>query len=472
MVPLFPKHYILAKWLINIRWMLMSLLLVLIMVASFVFHVPLKIYPLAGLILGLALLNILSLLFLRYLKNRGCLRKQRNKINLNINIQIIIDLVVLTLLLHFSGGIENPFIIYYLFHMIIAAMILTAREAYFHTSFALLLVGLMTFLEYFRVITHYDAAWFLKTHFYDNLPYIMLVGFIFITTSYLVVFMTIYIVTASRKNEEALRLANLKLEEKDQIKNEYVLRVTHDINGHLSAIQSNIEVIRSEILGPVNEQQKEFVERAFHRTGQTIKFASDLLKLSKRRMEKKFEFTSVRLDELIQKVGNAISVNAENKSIKLSLSLDTSVSEIDGNPFTLDEAFSNLILNAIKYTPEGGSVTVTGRNRGDHLLFEIADTGIGIPFEETTKIFDEFYRASNVKNDNKDGQGLGLSIVKQIIVQHGGEIWVESVIDKGSKFIFTLKKNHILKSMQKKESCIGCEGRMNDDDCIGCEEAI
>lgn len=101
---------------------------------------------------------------------------------------------------------------------------------------------------------------------------------------------------------------------------------------------------------------------------------------------------------------------------------------------------TNLLLNAIKYTPEDGSIKVCTEDDGESVLVEISDTGIGIPPEELPKIFDEFYRATNAKKIEKDGTGLGLSIAKQIVVRHGGRIWAESNKNAGTTFRFTLPK--------------------------------
>jgi two-component system sensor histidine kinase VicK len=107
----------------------------------------------------------------------------------------------------------------------------------------------------------------------------------------------------------------------------------------------------------------------------------------------------------------------------------------------IEELYSNLLLNAVKYTADNGIIGLSVRNRHDHIITEISDSGIGIPAEDLPRVFDEFFRAGNVPKDFKTGSGLGLSIVKQIVENHKGRIWVSSEVAKGTKFTFTLPKN-------------------------------
>ena len=114
---------------------------------------------------------------------------------------------------------------------------------------------------------------------------------------------------------------------------------------------------------------------------------------------------------------------------------------ITGNPFTIEELYSNLLLNAVKYTPPKGRISLIVRSHQDQIISEISDSGIGIPKEELLKVFDEFYRASNVPRDIKTGSGLGLSIARQIVESHKGNIMVSSEPGVWTKFTIILPKN-------------------------------
>lgn len=133
-------------------------------------------------------------------------------------------------------------------------------------------------------------------------------------------------------------------------------------------------------------------------------------------------------------------VNADDNDVQI-LSKDKSIQMITGNPFTIEELYSNLLLNAVKYTPPHGRIELTVKSRLNYIITEISDSGIGIPKEELLKVFDEFYRATNVPKDIKTGSGLGLSIVKQIVENHNGKTWVSSELGVWTKFTFILSKN-------------------------------
>jgi signal transduction histidine kinase len=324
--------------------------------------------------------------------------------------------------------------------MIIGSIILSTIESIFQTSLALMLVGAMTFLEYTGILKHYPLEGFIITNMYNNLTYLICTGLIFITTSYFVVYITKTIILEARKHELAYLEANLKLKQKEKIKNEYVMRITHDTKGHITAIQSCINILRNKISGPLNVQQEDFVNRAHSRLGILNKFISDLLNLTQRKLQQKQDKKYFNLKHAIEESMKIAENYAIDKGISLTIKIDPSINEIYGEQSSIEEVLINLIINAVKYSPTGKNVTITAEDTGEAVLIEIIDNGIGIPEGETGLIFNDFYRASNAKNITNDGTGLGLAITKHIIESHGGKIWVNSKLDKGTTFSFLLKK--------------------------------
>jgi len=437
---LVPAHIHFVRWFIRIRWIAVIILVASNYIAKHVLQITIQDISIYVLAFILFCLNILHTMMLRRTSKRETSRIIP-VIKREIHWQIITDLIILTFILHFSGGIENPMILFYFFHMIIASSIFSTVESYLYAAFASLLVALLVFLECYGYITHYPLEGFVSHELYRNPFYIFGTGSIFIFTSVLIVSLSHMIIYRSIKSEETYAKTNLELESKDKLKNEYVLRVTHDIKGHVASILSCIEVIRSKIAGPLNEVQEEFANRAFERTELLSSFVKNLLNLTKKRLLHDNEFEKFLLGDVIDKVLIPIQALAKDKLIEFTVDVDPVIRMMEGDPFMIEELYSNLLFNAIKYTPSGGHVSLTIKDRGNHVESEVSDSGIGIPEEEMPKVFDEFYRASNVTKEVKAGSGLGLSIVRQIIDIHQGRIWVNSELGVWTKFTFLLPKN-------------------------------
>jgi len=442
---LVPAHVHFTKWFIRIRWMAIGILITATYVVKYILDVSIKDRSIFILSAILLFLNILHMLILHEIKNSGGTRVIQ-KIKGEIHFQIITDLIILTLILHYSGGIENPIIIFYFFHMIIASSIFSNLQSYVYAIFTMLLAASLAILECYSIIPHYPLEGFVSHDLYKNLFYVFGTGIIFTCTSVLIVFLSHMIIFRSIKTEETYVRTNFELENKDKMKNEYVLRVTHDIKGHVAAILSCIDVIRSKVAGPLTVTQEEFANRAYERTELLSGFIKNLLNLTRKRLNHDSEFEEFNLKEVINKVVSSVHILLKDKSIDFNAYVDKSIPQITGNPYTIEELYSNLLLNAIKYTPQGGKIELIVKNQTDHIVSQVSDSGIGIPEDEISKVFDEFYRAANVPKDIKSGSGLGLSIAKQIIESHNGKIWVNSELGVWTKVTFILPKDPVIKS--------------------------
>jgi signal transduction histidine kinase len=253
---------------------------------------------------------------------------------------------------------------------------------------------------------------------------------------YLIAYMTSDIAAQLYRQQEAYRQANLQLERKDRIKDEYVARVTHHIKGHLAAIKSCNDVVVLGMAGPLSDKQKGFVETSANRTRNLVTFVKKLLRLTQMRLSDDQESSEFSLtDTLSAAVAGAMS-GAEEKAITLTSDVHLTRDIVYGEPFSIDEIVTTMLFNAIKFTPTGGKVSVHAELEDGHIRVDITDTGIGIPEEEIPRVFDEFYRASNAISVEKEGTGLGLAIAKQVVERHGGRIWVSSEEGKGSVFSF------------------------------------
>ncbi|MDD5458016.1 MAG: HAMP domain-containing sensor histidine kinase [Phycisphaerae bacterium] len=440
-----------AYWLIRLRWVAIAWVAGGTWFSFRILGIELQEYALYGIAILLTIYNTAMYLLLgRY--QRGLRNVPYKSIKRIISFQICADLIILTILMHFSGGVENPFVFYFIFHMIIASILLSVKESYLQATFAVLLFGLLLLLEYMQIIPHHCLKGFVINCLHRDGIYVFGTFFAFTTAMYLVVYMTSYISLMLKRAEHGQRLANMQLREKDRIKDEYVERVTHDIKGHLAAIQNCLDVVVDGFVGTLNDCQADFIHRAHSRTVKLSVFVRTLLKLTNMRLNNNMEIKDFSLKEVIDDAVATVEARAEEKSIILSCHIDLPEDKVSGDQFSIEEMITNLILNAIKYTPPKGHVSLIARNDMDSILVEISDTGIGIPKEELKKIFEEFYRASNARKVVKDGTGLGLSIAKQIVERHKGTIWVESEEGVGASFKFTLPKSCVQNRNNLKET--------------------
>ncbi len=428
-----------AYWLIKLRWIAIVCVGAAIYVSSNFLDIELQDAALYSIAILLALYNLTVLSLLNHFAKRGN-EVSHVAVKKIINVQISTDLLILTVLLHFSGGIENPFVFYFIFHMIISSILLSLWDSYLQATFAVLVFGLLVLLEYLQLIPHYCLKGFTPNCLHRNKLYILGTLFVFTTALYLAVYMASYISVRLKRTERAYMQANILLQEKDYIKDEYVLRVTHDIKAHLATIQSCLGMVVNKVIGPHDERRLEFVDRAYARTINLTHFVKTLLKLTQMRLNDKLETNVFPLSETVKNAVTAVSTKAEEKLITLNCNIEQSLDTISGNQFSIEEVFTNLLLNAIRYTPEKGTVIIDAKNGKDCVVIEITDTGIGIPADEIGDVFDEFFRASNARKVHQDGTGLGLSIAKYIVGRHGGKIWVDSIKGTGTKFWITLPK--------------------------------
>lgn len=381
--------------------------------------------------------NIFAIILLKYINRKKLGLKT---LLFNIHFQIIGDLFLLTLIVYFTGGIENPLYLFYLFHMVIASVMLSRREAFLISALAISLFGAIIYGEYFEIIPHHCLCIDLFPDYglYYNFPYINRIFSAFTILSLILVYLANTLGNRLRGQEELLNKAIERLKEKEKIKNEYVLRLNHDIKNDLSAIQTNLSVLTSNVFGELDENKKKFVDNAYNRTVKLTDFVKQLLHLTKLRLkdeEPRFIF-SIKdiLNELIEDFQSI----ADKRNIKIESWIDPELCNIKGNKFSIKEALANLFSNAVKYSPDGGRVEVVAICRGDFMKLEVRDEGIGIPESEKENIFKEFYRASNAKSSKIQGTGVGLSLTRQILISHGGNISFDSRKPKGTRFTVEL----------------------------------
>lgn len=226
------------------------------------------------------------------------------------------------------------------------------------------------------------------------------------------------------------------LKELDQMKSDFVNSVSHDLRSPLTYIRGYTTMIP--MGGELNEKQQGFVQRILTGIGQMTQLIDDLLDIGKIEAGVGIEIERCWLPGLVQAVVDDLGMRAVQEKVELTASLPADIPPTLADRTLIRQAIKNLVDNAIKYTPGPGTVEVSLDNHGDSLVVSVRDTGIGIAPEHQHRLFEKFYRIKRRDTVHLQGTGLGLAIVRSIAERHGGRVWVESKLNEGSTFRFSI----------------------------------
>lgn len=424
-------------WFIALRWFAVLGVLIGCVIARAI-QIQLPFLPLLYTAGAVLIYNLLCFFFLRRLLSY----------NFFANMQICIDWLALAILVHYSGGIESPLIFYFIFHVIIAAMLLSRRACFLQVTLAFFLITGLALLEFSDVLPHIEIEELIPFVLYNKAKYVFSALFFFASALYVSAYLATSITSKLRKREEAIvqlrdsiAKAHKKLKELDKAKTDFTYKVTHELRAPLSAIQSLLKSVEEGYANHVSEKAKEVIVRAERRAGFLLDLVNDLLDLAAGRIEKPKEGDLVPVDINVI-IKNVITLMQSRTKEKGQEILQTDLSQ---EPLTLrvvpddiEIIITNLLDNSIKYTPQGGRIRIGAQRVNSAVKLDVSDTGIGIPEESRPKIFDEFYRAENARRIINEGTGLGLTIVKQLVYRYKGEISFVSEVDKGTTFTIVL----------------------------------
>jgi two-component system sensor histidine kinase/response regulator len=237
------------------------------------------------------------------------------------------------------------------------------------------------------------------------------------------------------KQAEVMTRAKEEAERLNEFKSNFVWMVAHELRAPVGGAQSLVRTMLRGLAGEVNDQQKEILSRVDARLGALLDLVNDLLTLAaSKSVEAEKPLEAVALLPLVERVVDRFSDEAGIKHVDLTLSAPKKALNVQARSDGLETVLRNLVGNAVKYTPEGGRVSVEVARDGEQARVRVSDTGIGIPAEELAHVWDEFFRAQNAKQSQITGTGLGLSIVKQFVDQFGGRIEVQSHVGQGTRF--------------------------------------
>jgi len=249
-------------------------------------------------------------------------------------------------------------------------------------------------------------------------------------------------ITDTKNMQDELVRAKMEAEVANKAKSEFLASMSHELRTPLNSIIGFSDMLLTQNFGPLNERQLRYVSNISVSGGHLLKLINDVLDLSKveaGKMELNVEKFSI--SGPVSEVKTLLTPLASKKSIQILSTVDQELTAIKADRTKFKQILYNLMDNAIKFTPEGGNVTVDARVGEDGAKITIKDTGVGISEEEAKKVFQPFTQLENSELRNQEGTGLGLSLVKKFVEMHAGRIWVESEFGKGSKFIFTIPLN-------------------------------
>jgi len=211
--------------------------------------------------------------------------------------------------------------------------------------------------------------------------------------------------------------------------------VSHELRSPLSAVKMQLTTIRDGLAGELNDKQQHLLNRAQLKLEGLLELINDLLDVAKMEAgQRHLEPAPLNLEEVLGEILELLQAKAREQNIVLKLSVPPDLPATRADRRGMEEVFTNLVANAINYSPDGGEVRISANLRGQYLEVQVSDQGVGIEPEDIDRIFTKFYRAKNPKTRQVVGTGLGLAIVKAMVEAHRGKVEVESQVGAGTTF--------------------------------------
>jgi len=437
-------------WFTYVRWIFGLFCLLVLLVSWYGFGVrfyiqdePVSVSPAVHVILFLFLYNAIFTFLNPVLRDRRIITHRL--IVVIALAQIICDLGAITVLVHYTGGIENTFIILILVPLAIVSELLPQGLAYAAAAAAAALLNGLAWGQQQNWIRHVHAeqgAHALRNAvcLYDDWHYVLTVTVSLTVTIFATVFVATTIAARLRARDEQLQQAFDKLRSTDEAKSFFMRRAEHEMRAPLAAIHSLLDAM----LTPDNNlspEKQEMVSRVRRRTTALMALVKDLREYSQfRTPDRIFEIQRFALDPVVANTINLFRPQAEQKGLTLTASV--APVWMEGNEEMMRELATNLLANAVQYTPTGRSIDVQLQADTKTATLRVADTGIGMTPEARQRIFEEFYRAPEAKQIFQEGTGLGMAIVNRIVQIHHGQIEIHENPGGGTVFHVQLPLRH------------------------------
>jgi len=433
-------------WFTHVRWGFGVFCLLMLLVTWYLLGLRLRIdgepttmAPAVRVVLVLFLYNAVFIFLVRIVRAR---QRITHRLTVGIGLaQILCDLLATTWLIHYTGGVENHFVYILLVPIVIATELLGRALAYVVAGVAAGLFNLLVWAEQQGVIRHVSiespgGGAVAGSGLYTDPLYILHVTAALTVTVFAMVFIASTIASRLRARERELEGALRHVRTADEAKSFFMRRAGHEMRSPLAAVHSILDAI-GQTAANLSDPQRELIERGKLRTAALMELVHDLLTFSRLRSPRDvLRIRPVRLDAIVRNTIALLGKQAEAKGLRLSA--DVAAAPVRGDEEMLRELVTNLVANAIQYTPSGGRVDVAVRCPDDQAELTVADTGIGISPRARESLFEEFYRAPEAKEAFADGTGMGLAIVRRIVEIHGGAVEADPNRPAGTVFRVTL----------------------------------
>lgn len=414
-------------WSIRLRWFAVAGYLAATVIAKYSLEIDVpydKIWMLLGIIV------VVNLGFFGLSR----LRKELSFVGelIVLHIHIIFDLLLLTAILHYSGGIENPVYLFYVFHVVISSIIFPGLIPLAFATFVVFLFAGLIYFEYSGIIDHYCI---LSPGLHANPTAIILTLVVFTVTVYVSTYICSTFMQIYRRIKREIDAKNEALVEIDRQKTNFFVFSSHELKSPIIAVKSSIDGIIKNYADRLDERGLNILKRASLRSDQMLQILKELLDLTRNRTGQTQRVgETVNLNEILREMVRQVTEEAKEKKVRVMIRLDKGSALIKGDPQDFRKIFGNLITNAIRYSRPNSEVHIRSRRSENSIEFEFEDQGIGIPEKDLSLIFNEFFRSENARRLLSFGTGLGLTLTKQLVENYGGTISVSSELNSGSVF--------------------------------------
>ena len=432
-------------WQIRLRWAVAPLMIAGV-IAGRALGFEFEVLPILAIALASPIYNgLFALVFSRY---QDRLDTEPRLDRLFTTTEVVADYTAMFLLIFFTGGASSPLSLFLIFHVIIAAIQFTARTAY---ALAGVAGGGLWFLYLGEIggwlPCHHLAFRGVPLSYSDRPEYVILILVVLSTTLFITADMVSRISARLRRRVGDLAEATSHLarsheaiEQLMQDRAQFTLEVAHNLRAPLAAGLGVVDLLRGGYVDELTPKQDEQLARLEQRLRGLNETVGKLLAIARTRdRSREIEDVVVDLRKLARHTEETFRGVAADQKVAFSVHVDEGLPPMASGVGLLEQLMENLVSNAVKYTPEGGEVEVRFEADAPGMVrITVRDSGIGIPADEQDKLFQEFYRASNARQTDAEGTGLGLVLVQQTVDRHDGTLELTSAEGEGTTIVVRL----------------------------------